>query len=141
MKFTKNSLFILCIATILLVGSITSKSGKKKVNSRHHKQVHVVRDMNGFNTEIGTVFRKDPSVTTVTRLGNYRLQPPSNTISMSNSNTSTLPNVGFLGRRAEIVSKKKNILKHIFCNIFFFKITYFLFLHIFLSHISLFSNL
>ena len=106
MKFTRNTIILLSLAVTLLFGGISTKSLKKKSSLRHHsKQVHLVTDMNGFNSDIGTVFRRDPSVTTVTRLGSYGLQPVSNTISMSNSNTSTLPNVGSLGRSAELVGK------------------------------------
>ncbi len=104
MKFTKNNLILLSLSVTLLLGSIFTKSLKKKASLRHHdKQVNLVRDMNGFNSDIGTVFRRDPSVSTVTKLGNYRLQPVSNTISVSNSNTSSLPNVGYLGQTAELV--------------------------------------
>ena len=104
MKFTKNNLILLSLSITLLLGGILSKSLKKKSSLRHHhKQVNLVRDMNGFNSDIGTVFRRDPSVTTVTKLGNYRLQPVSNTVSVSNSNTSTLANVGYLGKTAELV--------------------------------------
>jgi|LauGreDrversion4_2_1035121.scaffolds.fasta_scaffold698822_2 hypothetical protein len=108
MKFLKLSLLILSLSLTMLFSGVMCKSLKKLSSKHRHKQVHLVRDMNGFNSDIGTVFRRDPSVNTVTRLGNYRLQPVSNTISMSNSNTSTLPNVGNLGQSAELVGKKKN---------------------------------
>jgi hypothetical protein len=118
MKFIKLSLLILNLSLTLLLSGVMSKS-LKKISSKHsHKQVHLVRDMNGFNSDIGTVFRRDPSVNTVTKLGHYRLQPVSNTVSMSNSNTSTLPNVGNLGQTAELVGKKTIISRSSCCDAF-----------------------
>lgn len=110
MKFIKGKLIFLTLCITVLLTATISKSMKKKLSMKHHhKQVNLVRDMNGFNSDIGTVFRRDPTVNTVTKLGNYRLQPVSNTIYSSNSNTSTLPNVGYLGQKAEIVGKRNFI--------------------------------
>jgi hypothetical protein len=101
-----NKNFIFGLLIFVLITGIFSKNLKKKSNNKaKQKQVNLIRDMNGFNSDISHVIRRDPSVVTVTKLGNYRLQPVSNTIQMSNSNTSTLPNVGFLGHNAEIVGK------------------------------------
>jgi hypothetical protein len=105
MKFPTNKNFILSLLAIILITGIVSKKLKDKSLKSKNSQVNLVRDMNGFNSDISHVIRRDPSVVTVTKLGNYRLQPVSHTLNMSNSNTSTLPNVGFLGRNAEIVGK------------------------------------
>ena len=106
MKFLKNKSILITLCVTILLSAIFTKSLKKKLSSKHHhKQVNLVRDMNGFNSDIGTVFRRDPTVNTVTKLGNYRLQPVSNSIYSSNSNTSNLPNVGYLGQKAELVGR------------------------------------
>jgi hypothetical protein len=103
MKFARNKCVIFTLLAVVLFCGVLSKSLKN--HNKKHKQVHLVHDMNGFNSDINHVVRRDPTVTTMTRLGNYRLQNPYQHVSMSNSNTSTAPNVGFLGRNAEIVGK------------------------------------
>ena len=72
--------------------------------SHHKKQVHIVQDTSGFAADLHTVVRRNPSVTAMTRMGSHRLSMPSSSNYFSNSNTSTLPNVGFLGHTAEIVN-------------------------------------
>jgi hypothetical protein len=94
-----------------------NKNHNKNTNKNHHKkkQVNIVRDMNGFSADLHNVVRRNPSITAVTRLGAGRLSPPSNYMYVSNSNTSTAPNIGNLGHNAEIVGK------------FFIKLIHFLF--------------
>lgn len=114
MKFIKNKLILIAVLAIIFIASYASKSLKSKKSHKsqkshhrsHHKkgrQVHIVRDMNGFNSDIGHVVRRSPSITTNTRLGAYRLPSPSNSIQISNSNTSNGPNVGNLGTNPTIV--------------------------------------
>lgn len=97
------SAILLASIMLNLVTSSNMRNSESKVHHKKHKQVQLVKDMNGFNSDIQQVVRRAPSVTTVTKLGNYRLTPPSDNIYMSNSNTSNLPNVGFLGHTAELV--------------------------------------
>ena len=108
MKFARGKFLVLAMIAVILLNGLVSKSLK---NRKSHKQVHLVRDMNGFNSDVQQVVRRSPSVTTVTRMGNFRLTPPSNNIYMSNSNTSNLPNVGNLGVTAEIVGKNTRKFK------------------------------
>merc|ERR1711976_23928 len=91
-------LAIICLSQV-------SISLSKKLKSKHRKahQIHLVRDMNGFNADLHQVYRRDPTVTTMAKLGEYNLPAPYTTISASNSNTSTLPNVGYLGKTAEVI--------------------------------------
>jgi len=102
MKFIKNT-FILLITLSLLFSHVLSKSLKKKIKHRNHKDVHIVQDRNGFNAELQHVVRRSPTVSSETRFGVNRLSAPSNNIYMSNSNTSTMPNIGSLGSTPEIV--------------------------------------
>lgn len=102
MKFIKNT-FILLITLSLLFSHVLSKSLKKKIKHRNHKDVHIVHDRNGFNAELQHVVRRSPTVATETRFGVNRLSAPSNSIYMSNSNTSTMPNIGSFGSTPEIV--------------------------------------
>ena len=103
MKFTKNTFILLSIAVCLLISNVLTKMHKNKVSHKKAKQVHLVRDNNGFDAELQHVVRRSPTVSSVTRLGYNRLSAPSNTIYMSNSNTNNGPNVGSLGNTAEIV--------------------------------------
>jgi hypothetical protein len=113
MKFTKNTVILLSITLLIVLSLVLAKSHKSKTKnhkkslhkkSQHKKQVHIVQDRHGFAGDLHTVIRRNPSVTAVTRLGAHRLSPPSNSNYFSNSNTSNLPNVGFLGHTAEIIN-------------------------------------
>ncbi len=106
MKFLTNKSVLFAIVAVVLLSGILSKKLKSKTKLHAKaKQVNVVKDMNGFGSNLQTVFRRDPTVSTVTKLGDYRTKQPYHQIQMSNSNTSTLPNVGDLGRTATIVGK------------------------------------
>ena len=103
MKFTKNTFIILSIAVCVLISNVLTKMHKNKVSHKKAKQVNLVIDNNGFDAELQHVVRRSPTVSSVTRFGYNRLSAPSNTVYMSNSNTSNGPNVGSLGNTAEIV--------------------------------------
>lgn len=102
MKFIKNKTILLGLFAIICLSVVLSKNLKGK-SKKHKKQVHVVRDMNGFSADVNQITRRDQSVVTATRLGNYGLSPVSNFVHSSNSNTSSAPNVGDLGRTASLV--------------------------------------
>ena len=89
------------IAVILAISTVSAKKVKK--GKAHHKQINLVTDLNGFHSDLHHVIRRDPSLTTTTAYGTHTLEPPSTVNHFSNSNTSNSPNVGSLGRSAEIV--------------------------------------
>lgn len=101
----KLILIFFAINVILFSEIFSAKNHKSKKSSskKNKKQVHIVHDQNGFQSHLDHVVRRDPSVTVVTKMGAERLEAPSNIIYSSNSNTSNGPNVGFLGRTAELV--------------------------------------
>lgn len=102
MQFTKN-IVVIALTLFCLVSFDGILSKKIKKAEKKGKQVNLVHDMNGFNSQINHVVRRDPSLTAITRLGAYRLPAPQTVNHFSNSNTSNAPNVGNLGTRAEIV--------------------------------------
>lgn len=103
MQFGKKIIFTIAISLALLLCIVSAKKNLKKNRKSH--QVNLVTDRNYFNSEIAHVVRRSPSVDTVTRLGTQRLQAPSNYIYSTNSNTSNSPNIGWLGKTAEVVRK------------------------------------
>lgn len=100
MQFNKIKIFTLIICVIFLISIADLKKARKL-----RKQVRLIQDRNGFNSNIANVVRRNPSVTTVTNLGAHRLSPPSNFIHSTNSNTSTGANLGWFGKTAELVRK------------------------------------
>ena len=111
MKSTIKLAFILLVLNVILFSEIISAKNAKSKNKKTHKnkkQVHLVSDQNGFQSHLNHVVRRDPTVSVVTKLGAQRLESPSNFIYSSNSNTSNGPNVGFLGKSAELVGMKIN---------------------------------
>jgi len=120
MKSIIKFAFILLVINVILFSEIVSAKSTKLKNKKlknHKKQVHLVADQNGFQSNFNHVIRRDPTVSVVTRLGEQRLEAPSNFIYTSNSNSNNGPNIGFLGRTAELVG---NIF--IISKIFWFKI-------------------
>lgn len=108
MKSIIKLAFILVVFNVIFFSEMISAKNKKSKNLKtknHKKQVHIVHDQNGFHSHLDHVVRRDPTVSVVTRLGAERLEPPSSVIYSSNSNTSNGPNIGFLGRSAELVGK------------------------------------
>jgi len=106
MKYLTRLLLLTLTVNMLLSLVSAKKARKHKTNLRsHHKshEVQLVTDKNGFGSRIEHVVRRTPSVNTVNRLGAGRLQPESRVIYSSNSNTSNGPNIGWFGRKAEIV--------------------------------------
>mgnify|MGYP006879914935 FL=1 len=91
------------IHKLLILITLISLSATKKIKSHKHKQLNLVSDYNGFQGELNHVVRRSPSLTSVTNFGENRLEPPATHNYFSNSNTSTLPNVGNLGHTAELV--------------------------------------
>ena len=105
----KFALIAIIVSVCLFANTISanlSKNDKKAEAEKEQKQVHLVSDQNGFHSALNQVVRRDPTVTSVTKMGANRLEAPSSVIHTSNSNTSNGPNVGFLGRSAELVGKK-----------------------------------
>ena len=96
---------IYTVICALLISTISSANLSKIKSEKETKQVHLVQDNNGFKSDLNHIVRRSPTVTTVTKFGANRLQAPSNMIFSSNSNTSNGPNVGFLGKTAELVGK------------------------------------
>lgn len=84
-------------------------SSRKTKSTKKSKQLHLVKDHNGFHSSINQVTRRDPTVTVSTKIGSEKLAAPSTIIHMGNSNTSNGPNIGSFGPSAEIVGKKKNL--------------------------------
>lgn len=102
----KLALVFLAINGLVTYNFIEAKLSKKnnsKKLSKARKQVHIVHDNNGFHSTLNQVIRRNPVITTEMRLGAERIGLPETTVHMSNSNTSNGPNVGTLGRTAEIV--------------------------------------
>ncbi len=89
---------LLILSTILII-----QATSKKMKTNKHKQLNLVSDFNGFQGELNHVIRRSPSLTSVTSYGQHRLEAPATHNYFSNSNTSTLPNVGNLGHTAELV--------------------------------------
>ncbi len=106
MKSIIKLAFIILVINVVIFSEIISakiaKSKNRKAN-KSKKQVHLIKDENGFKSNLNHVVRRNPTVTTVTKMGAHRLEAPSNFIHASNSNTSNGPNVGFFGRAAETV--------------------------------------
>jgi len=75
----------------------------QKLLLNQKKQVHVVHDHNGFNSQINQVVRRNPTLHVETKLGAERLAAPEPMLHMSNSNTSNGYNLGSFGTKAEIV--------------------------------------
>ena len=106
MKFI-SLLTILTIGVILIAGITAAEKKAKKTHLKHKshkKQAHVVQDTTNMGSDIGVVIRKSPTVWTESNLGAPLLESPQQFNSFSNSNTSSLPNVGSYGRTAEIVN-------------------------------------
>jgi hypothetical protein len=103
----KLAFIFLAINVILFSEIILAKTAKNLKNKKNkvskHKQLHLIRDNNRFESGINHVVRRDPTVSVVTRLGAERLEAPSTIIHTSNSNTNNGPNIGFFGRTAETV--------------------------------------
>lgn len=109
MKSIIKLAFIILVINVVLFSEIISAKNAKSKNKKAKKakkQVHLVKDENGFQSRLNHVVRRNPTVSVSTKLGAHRLEAPSNFIHASNSNTSNGPNVGFLGRSAELVGKK-----------------------------------
>ncbi len=126
MKSIIKLAFIILVINVVLFSEIISAKNAKSKNKKSKKakkQVHLVKDQNGFQSQLNHVVRRNPTVSVSTRLGANRLQAPSNFIHASNSNTSNGPNVGFLGRSAELVGKKFVKIKLI--GFLFFAFTFF----------------
>jgi hypothetical protein len=100
MKFTNKKLVELFI--LVLIASIQLTLSARNENE---KQINQVIDTRGFNTNLQTVVNRNPTVETLNRGSNFRLAPMMPVVDFSNSNTSNSPNVGNLGRTAEIVGK------------------------------------
>jgi hypothetical protein len=100
MKFTNKKLVELFVLVLISSIQITICA-----NNESDKQINQVIDSRGFNTNLNTVVNRNPTVTTLNRGSNFRLGPMSPLVDFSNSNTSNLPNVGDLGKTAEIVGK------------------------------------
>lgn len=101
MKLIKLALTLIALNLLLSSIFVNAKLGKK--TSKSKKQVHLVKDHNGFHSEINQIIRRNPTVTVETKLGAERLPPVENVIHASNSNTSTGYNLGSFGKTAEIV--------------------------------------
>lgn len=101
---------ILCLILIASVLSKNLKSKKKatskKTKSHKSKQLHLVKDHNGFKSSLNQVVRRDPTVTVSTKIGSEKLAAPPTILHMGNSNTSNGPNIGTFGPSAEIVGKE-----------------------------------
>jgi hypothetical protein len=99
MKFvTRTLIYTFCL--IFIVKTIFSNQNKKL---KSDKEIQIVQDKNGFNSNLENVVRKAPSVNTIVRLGEDKLEPYQHITYSSNSNTSNKPNVGWFGKNAEIV--------------------------------------
>jgi hypothetical protein len=108
MKIIKLA-FILAAFNVLLTGNfietkLKNRNNKKKL-TKSKKQVHIVNDQNGFNSQINQVIRRNPTITVETKLGSESLALPEQIIHMSNSNTSNGYNLGSFGKTAELVGK------------------------------------
>jgi hypothetical protein len=104
MKFSKKKL--VGIFVVIILSSLQFTLAARIENKENNKQINQVIDSRGlFNTQLNTVVNRNPTVTTLNRGGNFRLQPMVQTVDFENSNTSNLPNVGSLGTTAEIVGK------------------------------------
>jgi len=104
MKFSKKKLIGMCVLIILSSLQVTLATNVE--NKENDKQINQVIDSRGlFNTQLNTVINRNPSVSTLNRGGNFRLGPFQQTVEFENSNTSNLPNVGYLGTPVEIVGK------------------------------------
>jgi hypothetical protein len=68
-------------------------------------QVHQVVDTLGFNAGINQVVNRNAKIDVYDRPASNRVEPASNNLYMSSSNTSNAPQIGFLGKTAEIVRK------------------------------------
>jgi len=109
MKSIIKLAFIILVINVVLFSDIFSAKNAKNKNrkaKKGQKQVHLVKDENGFKSHLNHVVRRSPTVSVSTKMGAHRLESPSNYIYSSNSNTSNGPNVGFLGRAAETVGNK-----------------------------------
>ena len=95
------------IVCLILFSTIFTKNlkSKKKVSSKKAKQLHLVKDHNGFHSTLNQVTRRNPTVTVSTKIGSEKLAAPSTILHMGNSNTSNGPNIGTFGPSAEIVGK------------------------------------
>lgn len=103
---------ILCVLLFTDVITKNLKSKKKastkkskSTKAKKSKQLHLVKDHNGFKSSLNQVTRRDPTVTVSTKIGSEKLAGPSTIIHMGNSNTSNSPNIGTFGPSAETVSK------------------------------------
>jgi hypothetical protein len=102
MKFSKKKLVGMCV--LIIFSSLQLTLSTKIENKENEKQINQVVDTRGlFNTQLDTVVNRNPTVTSLNRGGNFRLGPFQQTVDFENSNTSNLPNVGYLGTTAEIV--------------------------------------
>ena len=79
---------------LILLSQIFSKSNLR--------QIVITKDNVGFQTELSNIVTRNPTISITHHLDSVPSKE-SNTIEISNSNTSTLPNVGSLGKTAEIV--------------------------------------
>ncbi len=104
----KFGLITIIVSVCLFANTISANLSKKdKAEAeKEQKQVNLVSDQNGFRSSLNHVVRRNPTVTTVTKMGAHRLEAPSSVIHASNSNTSNGPNVGFFGKTAETVGNK-----------------------------------
>ena len=88
---------------LILLSQIFSKSNLR--------QVVITKDNVGFQAELSNIVARNPTISVTHRLDSVPSpQKKSNTIEISNSNTSTLPNVGSLGKTAEIVYPHVNFV-------------------------------
>ena len=111
---------ILCMILITDVLTKNLKTKKKATKNtkatkaQKSKQLHLVKDHNGFKSSLNQVTRRSPTVTVSTKIGSEKLGAPPTILHMGNSNTSNGPNIGTFGPSAEIVG-----MKFIFFLIFF----------------------
>ena len=91
----KQKISFICIFLILL---------SKALSKNNLRQVVITKDNAGFQAELSNIVTRNPTISVTHHLDAVPTpQKESNTIEISNSNTSTLPNVGSLGKTAEII--------------------------------------
>lgn len=111
MKIKITSLTILLIASVFAIMEAKVKKGESNLK----KDVTVTRDLTstndftgdrdrGFGSDVNVVIRKKPSVFVDNKFGFPFYDQPDTHNDFMNSNTSNAPNVGGLGRTAELVN-------------------------------------
>ena len=91
------------ICALILTSFITFVISKNLKEEK--KQVQVVQDQTGgFGSNIGVVIRKTPTVIVDNVMTNPLVSQPQAMTHFSNSNTSSYPNIGNMGKSPEIVN-------------------------------------